>query len=206
MEKMLDIPDNKTYIVYLSGGLDSALVLFLIGTYLPNSDLVLVTATHNHMSHYNKPYVIDIVSWFTTRFDNRIVDHKFINYTDRIDSQARKQSDFDDTVREYYADGRFVGMTLNPIGIEDLMTDDSRDKRRDVKNGWKKDMTKYFGKEFMSYQPLNDIDKKAVASLYAQYDLASLAEITISCESLIEPKPCKTCWWCREKYWGFGHY
>ena len=76
MEKMLDIPDNKTYIVYLSGGLDSALVLFLIGTYLPNSDLVLVTATHNHMSHYNKPYVIDIVSWFTTRFDNRIVDHK----------------------------------------------------------------------------------------------------------------------------------
>lgn len=202
---MLSIPDNKTYIVYLSGGLDSALVLFLIGTYLPNSKLVLVTACHSHMKHYNKPFVKNIVSWFTNRFANNIVEHKFIYYKDRVESQSRKQTTFDEVVREYNADGSFVGMTLNPA-IDDLMTDDNRDKRRDVKNVWKRDLSVQFGKKFISYQPINDIDKKGVANLYEQYNLDELAEITISCESLTEVKPCKTCWWCREKYYGFGYY
>jgi len=206
MEKMLGIPDYKTYIVYLSGGLDSALILFLIGKYLPNSRLVLVTALHDHMDHYNKPYVINVVKWFTTRFDNCIIDHKFVQYKDRTESQAKKKSTFDSIVDEYNADGRFVGMTLNPIGIDDLMLDDTRDKRRDQKNDWKNDMSLYFKKPFMSYQPINDIDKQGVALLYDHYELSSLAAITISCESLTTTKPCKTCWWCREKYWGFGHY
>ena len=26
-----------------------------------------------------------------------------------------------------------------------------------------------------------------------------------SCEA-VEPQTCKKCWWCKERYWGFGEY
>ena len=62
--------------------------------------------------------------------------------------------------------------------------------------------------------PFNNKDKKFIAELYKNLGvLDSLFPLTRSCENnqhyLPDPnneKHCEKCWWCLERYWGFGRY
>jgi hypothetical protein len=55
--------------------------------------------------------------------------------------------------------------------------------------------------------PLYNVNKSLVKKLYERYDLIdTLYPMTISCMSYKYPFPCKTCFWCVEKYAVFGTY
>ena len=69
------------------------------------------------------------------------------------------------------------------------------------------------GHEWIKIRPLIKINKSVIASFYD--DISFLKEkifpLTHSCVGTAEKtdnstKPCKNCWWCKEKYWAFGQY
>jgi len=199
------VPDHKIYLSTLSGGLDSFLLTYMILNDLPNSKVVLSTATHKHLNYYNVEYVNGIREKFDELFPNRIIEHKIVKYNDRADARARRGSVTRALVEKHNIDGLFSGMTANPSDVENLLTDD-RDFTRDTPGEEKTHSMVINGKIVYHYQPFVNYTKKKVAELYQQYDIMDLTALTISCESKTPPRPCKDCWWCREKHWAFNFY
>ena len=81
-----------------------------------------------------------------------------------------------------------------------------REERRDRHGHDRVPYHENHGKPF--YCPLEYLDKRFVAEMYKQFDLMNnLFPITkLSCVEYAEKtdyfsKPCKECWWCREKKW-----
>lgn len=200
MEKITSLNDYKIFGVFLSGGLDSALLAYLTLELLPESKIVLLTGTHKHLDYYNIAYAKEIASWLDKKFPSRIIDHSISYYDNREDAQQRKKAVNQQLIKQYNIDVLLTGMTLNPISNPKLMVE-GRDTRRDSPVSYK---NKYLNIDH--YMPFNNIDKKGIKELYKQYNVLDLAKLTISCESETTPKPCKKCWWCREKYWAFKFY
>jgi hypothetical protein len=63
-----------------------------------------------------------------------------------------------------------------------------------------------YGEELNLYTPFININKKKIAELYKELKIEHLYPATRSCESLIyDTGHCGTCWWCKERIWGFGY-
>lgn len=68
--------------------------------------------------------------------------------------------------------------------------------------------------EFNAYliRPWVNLDKKYIYEQYKKYNLLDTLEpLTWSCIGFAKQtnfftEPCKTCYWCKEKYWGFNKY
>lgn len=200
MEKISKLTDHKTVGVFLSGGLDSAVLAYLALELLPDTKLVLITGIHKHMDYYNKPYAVQVKTWLDNKFPNRILDHIILEYDNREHAKQYKKQNNEAIVKQYNIDALFSGMTLNPINEPSLMIE-GRDVTRDTPLRYEHD---YLG--IKHYMPFNELDKKGIYELYKFYDVLELAEQTISCESETKTKPCKECWWCKEKHWAFNAY
>ena len=114
------------------------------------------------------------------------------------------------------------GKTANPPEenqkqISGMWEDISRPSEREHTNLNKADMFRITkeGKINSYYlSPWNRIDKKFIAGLYDQEKFMkdNIFQITASCisnnpkDTEYWSKPCKKCWWCKEKYWAFGCY
>ena len=100
----------------------------------------------------------------------------------------------------------FHGRTANPP-IEEAEKHNLTFKREDQRDGNKKFV---FRETF--YVPFNNVDKRFIAENYKICNLMDeLFPITASCVGYAKAtdnfsKPCKECWWCREKKWAFGMY
>ncbi|MDB4335679.1 hypothetical protein OAA03_00300 [bacterium] len=61
-------------------------------------------------------------------------------------------------------------------------------------------------------RPWINVDKKYIYEQYKKHNLLDTLEpLTWSCiafmyETKFFTEPCKTCYWCKEKHWGFGKY
>ena len=54
--------------------------------------------------------------------------------------------------------------------------------------------------------PFVNINKQQVAMLYRELGIEELYKMTRSCEStIINDRHCGSCWWCKERIWGFGY-
>ena len=53
MNNISNIPNSGTYVLMLSGGLDSALLSYLVLKELPNTKLVLSSVCHESLNYYN---------------------------------------------------------------------------------------------------------------------------------------------------------
>lgn len=53
--------------------------------------------------------------------------------------------------------------------------------------------------------PWARVNKKFIAAQYNKLGLKKLSDITNSC-IVNSSTPCKECWWCKERYWAFGSY
>lgn len=199
MEEIDLIPNSGRYLSTLSGGLDSALLTFLVLKNKPECQIVLSTICFAHMQDYNLPYVKNIRQYLDTQFPGRIIAHRIGFLPDRetaINGGKAKQTK--QLVEQYNITGILSGMTKNP---PELQTE-GRDETRDVTREW----CSMSRNGIYHYQPFINRDKRSVAQLYQQLDLQELADLTISCEALERPRPCKKCWWCKEKHWAFGYY
>lgn len=161
---------------------------YSIDTLLKNNNKELVDFEHykkfSFYSEAHKGYIVDCKRIIAKRLIHKVMQH--VRFDIRIN-----------------------GLTMNPpINImHDLDMYDTRMPDRDTAGG-----TIGGGHRggVIRYAPWIGIDKKELAKIYNEEDVMDLFMLTESCtnpdNTVSPPEPCKECWWCKEKYFGFGTY
>lgn len=207
--------DWKTVGVQVSGGLDSALLLFLTAKAIEKSGLDIkiqpisvfiptkvknIAATDAIIDNVRKLTGVDFIN------DGIIFDMP-IEETSTHD--GKKDNFFINMIRDLFHEGKidfeYNGNTKNPpdearIGWKN---DEHRQKNRDNAS------TIYTTSH--SASPHYNMDKGDIINLYIKYDLLdTIAPLTCSCDENISivhkyksTVPCSTCWWCEERNYGF---
>jgi hypothetical protein len=130
---------------------------------------------------------------------NNIKAYAIYTFKDRAEGKANR-----DKLRKQFAEYHkldcFInGFTRNPDEYIGEGSDNSRNQQLEKEVTTKNGIT--------MYRPLADLNKKGIAKLYKEYNLLkTLFPLTISCEAKQPPRPCKECWWCKERHWAFGEY
>lgn len=198
----------------LSGGVDSAFVLFMLCTYLTetgkNNQVNFITGVE-HQRPTNEWHAREIGLYMKERFPHLNWGwHEFFYYDNRrITGRAKTEEHRENEHRiqkEVGYDLLLGGRTANPPDVREL------EKGRELIRDLPKDSEhpEYNGTRF--YVPLQNVHKKWVAKMYEHYGLMDdLYPLTASCigNAYVTDhftKPCRTCWWCREKFWAFGSY
>ena len=204
------IPDRvKTVSLKISGGADSAIVGYMLCKYVteerPDIKIVPVTTIHPEKP-FQEIYSKRVLEFLRNEFGDIFTKH-YVNTAknadDYVDAQDRVWQEANSIES---IDCNFSGVTANPP--------------KEVYNQWlsagpadNRDGKNFPQREKDSYRHLVNIDKKGVAELYETLGLMeTLFPITRSCEAYEhEPhynidKHCEQCWWCNERYWGFGRY
>lgn len=230
-----DGPPDRIF-MGLSGGLDSAALLYLICTHFPNIEVHPYTGNDaNHPMDYVN--AINVNQWFQEHFPAVDIKDSYIFKFDAAEQQWRDKaqalidagvkSGFTSThgvakvaamnhmINTYWKENlpgayRVSGMTSNPP--DDVMHEggfyEVAERRRD-----KHETREYLsGKNNKIYQPLTNVDKKFVAGVFEEHGLMEdLFELTGSCIGNAKSQGygmhgCGNCFWCKEKEWAFGVY
>ena len=205
-------PDIKNVGIKLSGGADSAIVCYMVATHIvkerPDVSVYVITCNAE-----GKEYQVE----FARRVMLKVSDLTGLKFAGhftalaRTDSSKHYSADQDSLIDNVYDNNvigmHFAGITANPNNDEapelyvdlDAMPSDDRSKlptKRPYQYG-------------RSYCPLINIDKRGVAELYQNLGVIdSLFPVTRSCEAYTSnfTKHCGKCWFCKERFWGFGRY
>jgi hypothetical protein len=199
--------------IKLSGGIDSAIVCYMLAIYVKEERPDTVIHPISCIAE-NKPFQ----EVYAKRVMNKITELTGVEFgehfigTIRTDTANNYIGDMRDIVIDLYNQGKiqahFVGLTANPSKKKAPELYDGKhnyDKDRKRKKHHKKPQ-RYGGR---SFRPLINIDKRGVRDLYKSLGvLDSLLPETRSCETFTKDWSviCEDCWSCREKHWGFGHY
>ena len=193
----------------ISGGADSAIVAYMISKYVTEErpDIKLIPITVNHEGKaYQEQFAKGIVAHLKEEFGDIYGEHE-VGYCPEGPQYITSQ---DALVQSLYSSRKiqchFVGITRNPpneamdiIGWNGPADDRSPgEKLRPTQNG-----------DGTSFKPLVNIDKKGVAELYETLGVMdSLFPLTRSCEDFTDDfsQHCGECWFCKERFWGFGKY
>ena len=188
--------------VAVSGGADSSLLLYLL---MQHSKRNLHIFTYAKNSNYRVNAVVA----------SKIIE-KCIQLTgnNRIEHHVRYEDVFDRTMffelpLEYSASDKiqymYTAVTANPpreiadsfLGHGENTQHDKRDptvQRSIIDGNW--------------VTPFHNIDKQSVYQMYKELGiLSTLFPFTFSCESVQYAEHyehCGSCWWCKERNWGFG--
>ena len=210
--------DFKKIGINLSGGADSSLLLFFTCRKLKqlksNAQLNLITGVHN-LRPTNIWNAEEIVELFKERFPNLNWGEHYVDYYDKDHEKDKpnKHRKHEDKLRnENKIEVLFHGRTANPDEKEAIKNNllYKRETIRDKNSHNRKIYHERHGKPF--YGPFDNEDKRFIAEMYNKFNLMEdLFPITASCVEYAEEtdyftKPCKKCWWCREKKWAFGMY
>jgi hypothetical protein len=216
----IDIPDNVKKIgILLSGGADSAILLYILCKHIQENNLdvtvlpitscviakpVMVEGTFRvtnkirELFNYNIPFLLDNFLYFRGR--------KVFKYDIVAQINLLKEGVVD------YLIGAGTTFASEEVLKQNNMWDD-----RPVYRALDYVPTHYDylipgNDKYKIYKPFLRVDKKFVAEMYDLYGVReSLLSVTKSCIanfSMSEgwSKPCKTCWWCKERFWAFGEY
>ena len=208
-EVVIPKTDSKL-LLQVSGGADSAIGLWLYLKHIKEYNLKVKVRTftgfpdHVPSIGWTAENIIDFVE---ERFPN-IIEHRYvIPYVKRSKAANNKVEVFRKLIAEIKLNDKIdysvAFRTANPPG--DLP--ELKEGRETVRDGGTEIMFK------THIRPFAQIDKKEIALLYSKEGLMdTLYLMTASCIELNPiltehyTKPCKKCWWCREKYWAFGSY
>ena len=204
--------------INLSGGVDSALVMFMTCRELVErkSDATIIPITgvdrKRPTNIWNAREIVDLMKELfpSVSFGEHQVD--YYNKSFEKDKVNHHKAHEERLREEKIIDVLFHGRSANPP--EDVAKENNllfkREERRD-RHGHKR-VPYHERHDRPFYCPLEYLDKRFVAEMYEQFNLMdNLFPITASCVEYAEKtdyftKPCKECWWCREKKWAFGMY
>lgn len=216
----LAIPDNvKTIGFHLSGGADSAILLYILCKYIKdnNLDIKILPITSCVLA---KPIMIEGTFRVTNKikelFNNDIpfLLDNFLYYRGRkifkFDSEVNLRLLKEGVVDIIVAAGtsfaseeelkkhdmwedrpKWRSVDLNPSNYENIIPGNTK---------------------YQIYKPFVQVDKRFTKEMYEQYGvLDTLFPVTKSCiagfsRSQGWSKPCMKCWWCKERFWAFGKY
>jgi 7-cyano-7-deazaguanine synthase in queuosine biosynthesis len=207
---------NVGYMV--SGGLDSAIGLFLLAKEFKESNLeiainpityVLDTEYKPSQEDHVKNIINKVIELTKYHF---IHDSNFIFLSNEDSKPTRKNNKMQDVNSNFIIQKNlsalYVSDTLNPP--EEIRKDWKDDHKRSI---WRDNAlpSVEIHQNIAFVKPLVNLNKQHIVNLYKDLNLLdSLAVLTISCDETIDgmtfyklPFPCGECWWCRERRWGF---
>ena len=221
------IPEEyKKILVNVSGGVDSALALYLTVKYIKNNNLDVeinaMTCANSAKGNWNARKAADVIHTVITRTGYTNFNMHYSFYRDEQEGHY-----FEQVQKQLLANGIFDffihGTTANPGPVivknirgrpVNLAKDALPD--RDLKNYDVLSRKTVNGKTFGLMSPWYNVNKKFIAAQYKKFNLLDdLLPLTRSCENRpakpviidqFETEPCGKCWWCLEKKWAFGHF
>lgn len=205
----------KTVGIQLSGGLDSALLLFLTAKAIQQENLDIkiqpisvfiptkvknIAATDAIINTVRELTGADFIN------DGLVFD---MPITESSTQDGKKDQFFVNVIRKLFSDHvidfEYNGNTKNPP--EDVRKHFKNDQYRQ-KN---RDNAQSIYSTSHGASPHYNMDKSDIINLYIKYNLLDkLAPLTVSCDENIQVVhaeklnvPCGQCWWCQERKYGF---
>ena len=206
----INVDPSQTKIgIKLSGGLDSAIVAYLLCKYIheerPDCTLIPFTVIHS-FKPYNLWFASKVKWWLKEHFPT-VQWHKehFTIHSNGGDYNERMEELQEDLKKKNIIDCKFSGVTANPPleVYKQWSPNDSHDEPTPGRDREQELKDTSFGRILVN------IDKKGVAELYKKFGLMdTLFNVTRTCEETeLDPSVtphCGKCWWCEERRWGFG--
>jgi hypothetical protein len=179
----LNLDPNKSYGIMLSGGLDSAILLYLLINQDPTIKIQPFTINKTDgaskyanplIDHFNKKFSLSIPK--TIYVGNPAVHHRSQSTTAVID-----------IFNNFPVDQLFIGINQNPPELTNLPGAPQRDKKS-------KDPRIIF--------PFVDLYKTDIIKIMIEHGQEDLMGITHSCTEQKDGR-CNQCWQCTERAWAF---
>ena len=222
--------------VNVSGGADSAMLLWQVLTYLRQQDRILdevrVLTGVDTLRPANEWNAVEIYLAIEEQFPEQNIYHDIFKYEKNgpkrdyhvaYETKLRDEQGFycmlhgrtenppieEQKLITYNAYGKSPGSTM--------YTDASRPSERES-TSTKNSISSWYNHrlETMLFfsAPFDNVNKKFIAELYKgePYMIDQVYPLTASCVSDVSldtnhwQSPCKQCWWCQERYWAFGSY
>jgi hypothetical protein len=206
--------DIKVVSLKISGGADSAIVGYMLSKYVATErpDIKIIPLTTNHPSKpYQGVFAPRIIDFYKDVFGDIFGKH-YINNVETMDTNEdyinSQQDNFLNAAKFENIQSNYSGVTSNPpLDIVNTF----KDKKYRIIKGPCDDRN---GKNFPVFKNgywkhLVNIDKRGVAELYETLGVMdTLFSLTRSCEEYTNDfsKHCDNCWFCKERFWGFGRY
>ena len=213
-------------IINVSGGTDSAMLLWQILSHLEDNNrklekIICLTGVDLYRPT-SEWHAREIFLAIQEKFPNYNMIHEVFKYY-KEGEKRKYHVKYEQELREREGIwAMYHGRTANPSkeiqqSIDGMWQASSRPDERESHHEKNPSYQRWptFGKRFMIMGvPWEYIDKKFIADLFEEnlYMKNEIYPITASCISNSSAdtnywqKPCKTCWWCKERYWAFGSY
>jgi len=199
---------DKPVGVLVSGGADSALLLYLLLSKY-KSKVHIFSLDIGKQRGVDIVHNIDVIRRCIQLTGNYNVE-QHINYTGGFNLGETFA-----LAEEYVNDGRihylFTGITKNPpVEVQDTWPKKLpvSTQLTDIRSNREPDEYRdpFRHSEDRKIYPWTNLDKQDIAYLYREYDLIeSIFPYTRSCiNNDVGDVHCGECWWCGERRWGFG--
>ena len=205
--------------IAVSGGADSALLLYLTAKYVKDAEIIPWSGYEiENKNHKFRPFTIhdakSVVDVVRNKLPNAHISQHYIwSYDKRGQDKKIYMKDeakrcLDNGIIDLYVTGR----TANPP--KDVLNEIEKKLPSDTA-GPIESSRSYLQSERPSdtyYAPFINMNKKVISRLYQKYDcMEDLFPVTQSCVGWAEEtnwftEPCKQCFWCHERKWAFGSY
>jgi len=189
---------NETKNIFVSGGADSALLLYNLLREQPETETRILTWTNKRKHYRSVKTSVNVLNWCINATGNNNVVH-IIKYADnQWEGSLEELSKYSDNYKICFGITSFPKEPID-FGFPKLSKNDPRTDSSTNKNVWLADG--------QVYAPYINYDKKDIARMYKDNNLMDLFKLTSSCETTENlDHHCGRCWWCKERYWAFGEY
>ena len=184
----------------LSGGADSALLLYLLAKMVKDralsSDIICMHGIDTTMKIAVQP-AEQIVEYVRNKFKNVNIILETFSYA--IDPKKLNKNDYHQPYYNEYMKRHNIPKIIRAV-TQGMPNSGRPIVDRDIPP---EKLIKY-SKDDITL-PFGAVDKKWIKLQYRYYGIVDLANITVSCIA-DQKEPCRECWWCKERFWGFGNY
>lgn len=179
-----DLQENKNIGVLVSGGMDSAIMYYLLTKLnIENNNLFNITPYTILKKEGSKKYALPIINYVQKKFDLQTTGLNVVG-----DNTLPERIQVDSGIKDVFNKGNdFVY-----VGIISA--------REEHRINWRKCV---FVEEVRKKYPLLNLEKSHVVDLYIKYNLLDLLKLTYSCAN-DELNACGSCNGCNERQWGLN--
>lgn len=212
----IGIYDSGPVGVLVSGGADSAILLYVVMKYVTNSPIHIYASINTGIISEQGPAFDNVVSTCSRLTDNtNFILHKNVL---EIDDSAVYFDMCNNALNSGEVDILYKGLTIFPdhdVWKDWELTSDFQENYDARPPGvvqplW--GISNFGGDPNCSigdrlYKPWVNHNKQDIAAIYRELGVEKeLYPISRSCEAWpLEGQHCGRCWWCRERIWGFGY-
>jgi len=187
--------------VFISGGVDSAALLYLISKEISDNKL-LTRVVPVHLLKQTKSQAIINRYLESAQTVHKFITERFpqVDITPLLKERCGKHVTVDDALlfyqkikHEYNTNVIYRGITQSPLHTDRPKLQAEKDYDNSIKHTG-----------LLIHTPFANYTKRDIAKIYGDHNLWSLYNVTSSC--VMDNAPCKQCWWCKERHWAFSSY